>query len=249
MERLKNFINQRFNVAETIYWIMFIIFLMLKCIYFQFTTKLNTVPYLSSVNITMFLSSFAVLLIISAFIALVFNKFRFIALFTINFLLTILLIADTNFFRYYYNLITIPVFFQLNIKLVSSVNESILSQFMLKDLIYLVDLPFMLIGVLLLNKNTRKLHISRRVYRFAAFLVVGMVTFLSVFHTSNLNSFAYSNNYSAKSLGVLFSHYYNTKLLIEENLLEDDSFTQEDKNSIMALICRLHYTKTNLQKD
>lgn len=244
MERLKNFINQRFNVAETIYWIMFIIFLMLKCIYFQFTTKLNTVPYLSSVNITMFLSSFAVLLIISAFIALVFNKFRFIALFTINFLLTILLIADTNFFRYYYNLITIPVFFQLNIKLVSSVNESILSQFMLKDLIYLVDLPFMLIGVLLLNKNTRKLHISRRVYRFAAFLVVGMVTFLSVFHTSNLNSFAYSNNYSAKSLGVLFSHYYNTKLLIEENLLEDDSFTQEDKNSIMAL----YETKKN-EKD
>jgi len=155
-----------------------------------------------------------------------------------------LLIADTNFFRYYYNLITIPVFFQLNIKLVSSVNESILSQFMLKDLIYLVDLPFMLIGVLLLNKNTRKLHISRRVYRFAAFLVVGMVTFLSVFHTSNLNSFAYSNNYSAKSLGVLFSHYYNTKLLIEENLLEDDSFTQEDKNSIMACMKQRRMKKT-----
>jgi len=182
----------------------------------------------------MFLSSFAILLIISAFIALILNKFRFIALFTINLLLTILLIADTNFFRYYYNLITIPVFFQLNIKMVSSVNESILSQFMLKDLIYLIDLPFMLTGVVLLSKNARKIHISRRAYRSVALLVVGMVTFLSVFQTSNLNSFAYNNNYSAKSLGVFFSHYYNTKLLIEENLLEDDNFTQEDKNSIKA---------------
>jgi phosphoglycerol transferase MdoB-like AlkP superfamily enzyme len=105
---------------------------------------------------------------------------------------------------------------------------------MIKDLIYLIDLPFMLMGVFLLSKNVRKIHISRRAYRCAALLVVGMVTFLSVFHTSNLNSFAYSNNYSAKSLGVIFSHYYNTKLLIEENLLEDDSFTKEDKNSIIA---------------
>ncbi|HOM03040.1 MAG TPA: LTA synthase family protein [Acetivibrio sp.] len=234
MTRLKNFINQRFHLAETIYWVLFILFLMLKCLYFQFTTKLNTDPYFSAVNITMFLSSFAILLIISAFIALILNKFRFIALFTINLLLTILLIADTNFFRYYYNLITIPVFFQLNIKMVSSVNESILSQFMLKDLIYLIDLPFMLTGVVLLSKNARKIHISRRAYRSVALLVVGMVTFLSVFQTSNLNSFAYNNNYSAKSLGVFFSHYYNTKLLIEENLLEDDNFTQEDKNSIKA---------------
>lgn len=235
MDRLKNIINQRFNLAETLYWVLFIICLMLKCLYFQFTTRLNTDPYLSSVNTTMLLSSFSILLIISSIIAFAFNKLRFAALFIINLILTVLLIADTNFFRYYYNLITIPVLFQLDIKLMSSVNESILSQFMIKDLIYLIDLPFMLMGVFLLSKNVRKIHISRRAYRSVALLVVGAVTFLSVFHTSNLNSFAYNNNYSAKSLGVFFSHYYNTKLLIEENLLEDDSFTQEDKDSIIAL--------------
>lgn len=235
MERLKNIINQRFNLVETVYWILFFVFIMLKCLYFQFTTKLNTDPYLSSVNLTMVLSSFSILLIISSFIAFAFNKLRFVALFIINLLLTILLIADTNFFRYYYNLITIPVFFQLDIKLMSSVNESILSQFELKDMIYLIDLPLMLMGVVLLSKRAKNIHISRRAYRSIVLFVVGIFTFLSVFHTSNLNSFAYNNNYSAKSLGVFFSHYYNTKLLFEENVLEDDSFTQKDKDSILAL--------------
>jgi phosphoglycerol transferase MdoB-like AlkP superfamily enzyme len=181
----------------------------------------------------MILSSFAVLLILSSLIAFIFNKYRFIALFAFNLLLTILLMADTNFFRYYYNLLTVPVFFQMDIKLLSSVNQSIMSLFLIKDIVYLVDLPFMLMGLVLLHKNAEKLHFRKRIIRSVSLLVVGMVTFLSVFRCTDINTLAYNSNYSAKSLGVFYSHYYNTKLFIEENLLEDDILTNEDKAAII----------------
>lgn len=112
MKNISNIVRQRFNFAEMLYWILFIFCILFKCLYFQFTTKLNTGPFLSSVNITMILSSFAILLILTSLIAIIFNKYRFIALFVFNILLTALLMADTNFFRYYYNLLTIPVFFR-----------------------------------------------------------------------------------------------------------------------------------------
>lgn len=235
MNRLKNIVSERFNHMEMLYWLLFIIAIMFKCLYFQFTTKLNTEPYLSSVNISMVLSSFAVLLIITSFIAFVFNKYRLIALFVFNLLLTVLLVADTNFFRYYYNLITVPVFFQMDVKLLSSVNQSILSLFMIKDIIYLIDLPLMLAGLVLLHKNVVKIHLSKRVLRSAILLVIAIVTLLPVLPKANIDSFAYNNNYSAKSLGVFYSHYYNTKLFVEENILEEDILTAEDKASIKAL--------------
>ncbi|HPD00466.1 MAG TPA: LTA synthase family protein, partial [Acetivibrio sp.] len=206
---------------------------MFKCLYFQFTTKLNTDPFLSSTNITMILSSFAVLLIITSLIAFIFNKYRFIALFAFNLLLTVLLMADTNFFRYYYNLLTVPVFFQMDIKLLSSVDQSIMSLFLIKDIVYLLDLPFMLMGLVLLHKNAEKLYFKKRIIRSVSLLVVGMVTFLSVFRCTDINTLAYNSNYSAKSLGVFYSHYYNTKLFIEESLLEDDILTDEDKTAII----------------
>jgi lipoteichoic acid synthase len=233
MKNLSNIVRKRFNYAEMLYWLLFIFCILFKCLYFQFTTKLNTDPFLSPTNITMILSSFAVLLILSSLIAFIFNKYRFIALFAFNLLLTILLMADTNFFRYYYNLLTVPVFFQMDIKLLSSVNQSIMSLFLIKDIVYLVDLPFMLMGLVLLHKNAEKLHFRKRIIRSVSLLVVGMVTFLSVFRCTDTNTLAYNSNYSAKSLGVFYSHYYNTKLFIEENLLEDDILTNEDKAAII----------------
>ncbi|MFZ5989923.1 MAG: LTA synthase family protein [Bacillota bacterium] len=236
MMKLKSIINERIDFAETLYWMFFMLSIMFKCLYFQFTTRLNTEPYLSTVNISMLLSSFAVLLIITSSIAFIFNKYRIIALFVFNFLLTVLLLADTNFFRYYYNLITIPVFFQFDIEVLSSVNQSIMSLFKVKDIIYIVDLPLMLAGIFLLHKNIPKIGLHRRVLRSLILLVIGIVTILPIFPKANINSFAYSNNYSAKSLGVFYSHYYNTKLFIEENLLEDDILTDSEKEFISSFL-------------
>ena len=233
MKHLSDIVKQRFNYAEVLYWLLFIFSMLFKCLYFQFTTKLNTDPFFSPTNITMMLSSLAILLILSSLIAIIFNKYRFIALFVFNILLTALLMADTNFFRYYYNLLTVPCFFQMDIKLLSSVDQSIMSLFLIKDVIYLLDLPFMLMGVVILHKNAGKLYFKKRVVRALSLLVVGMVTFFSVFSCTDIHTLAYNSNYSAKNLGVFYSHYYNTKLFIEESILEDNTLTNEEKGAII----------------
>ncbi|NMB32857.1 MAG: LTA synthase family protein [Clostridium sp.] len=232
MNKLLNIVKHRSNFAEVSYWLLFIFCILFKCMYFQFSTKLNTRPYLSSVNITMILSSFAVVLMLSSLIAFIFNKHRFIALFVFNLLLTILLMADTNFFRYYYNLLTVPVFFQMDVKLLSSVDQSIMSLFLLKDIVYIIDIPFMLAGLILLHKNTEKLYFKKRALRSVCLFLVGLISFMSIVSTTNVNSLAYSSNYSAKSLGVFYSHYHNTKLFVKESILEDSTLTQEDQDRI-----------------
>ncbi|NLD48031.1 MAG: LTA synthase family protein, partial [Clostridiaceae bacterium] len=155
-----------------------------------------------------------------------------------NFLVTTLLVADTNFFRYYYNLITIPVFFQFDIKLISSVDQSIMSLFKIKDVLYIIDLPFMLASVFMLNKNIEKIKFSKRLIRSVSLSLVGFAIVLAIFPKSNINAFAYSNNYSAKSLGVFYSHFYNTKLYLSELLLEDEDLTNEEKDSINTFLNR-----------
>ncbi|MEN2774663.1 LTA synthase family protein [Acetivibrio clariflavus] len=181
----------------------------------------------------MIISTIAVIAIIVSLIFFVFDRKRLVALFIINLLLTILLIADTNFFRYYYNLITIPVFFQLNPRMINSVDQSIVSLFQLKDLIYIIDFPIMLFAFLKLNKRgVESIRFSKRFSKSISILAVSSIIIVCISSSSNLTSFAYSNNYSAKSLGVLFSHFYNTKLFIKENLLQDKVLKEEEKKLV-----------------
>jgi len=231
--RIKNFLSKYIKITELLFINLFIVFALLKCLYFQFTTKLNKAPYFSLENIFMIISTIAVIAIIVSLVFFVFDRKRLVALFIINLLLTILLIADTNFFRYYYNLITIPVFFQLNPRMINSVDQSIVSLFQFKDLIYIVDFPIMLFAFLKLNKRgVESIRFSKRFSKSISILAISSIIIVCISSSSNLTSFAYSNNYSAKSLGVLFSHFYNTKLFIKENILQDNILKEEEKKSV-----------------
>lgn len=231
--KIKNFFSKYIQLTENLFINLFVVFTLLKCLYFQFNTRLNKAPYFSLENIFMLISSIAVLAIIVSLTLFIFDKKRLVAIFTLNVLLTILLIADTNFFRYYYNLITIPVFFQLNPRMISSVDQSIASLFQLKDIIYIIDFPIMLFAFLKLNKKEIKsICFSKRFVKHISILTVAITIVFSLSSISNINSFAYSNNYSAKSLGVLFSHFYNTKLFIQNTLLQDEGVKEEEKKLV-----------------
>lgn len=233
LNRIRDFFCKYIKLTESLFITLFILSMLFKCLYFQFSTRLNKAPYFSLSNIFMLISSISVLLILASLAIFIFNKKRLVAIFALNLLLTILLVVDTNFFRYYYNLITIPVFFQLDPKMISSVDQSIMSLFQFKDIIYIIDLPFMLYGLLKLHKKgIHSIHFPKRVSKSVGILAVALVTVLCLSSISNITSFAYSNNYSAKSLGVFYSHFYNTKLFIEKNVFEDDNVVEEEKKLV-----------------
>ena len=98
LSKIKNFFYKYIKLTESLFITLFILFTLLKCLYFQFSTRLNKAPYFSVDNAIMLISSISVLLIIVSLTLFIFDRKRLIAIFTLNLLLTILLVADTNFF-------------------------------------------------------------------------------------------------------------------------------------------------------
>lgn len=233
LNKLKIFCNQHPVISEVVFWIFFIFSAMVKCFYFQFTTQVNMRPFLSLVNCNMMMSSFAVLIIFVAITLVFFNKRRFEALFAFNIVLTILFLADTNFYRYYYNAITIPVFYQFNLGVIGSVNQSILSLFKFKDIIYVIDLPIMIWMLILIKKiEIPKLKLSNKIAYIVVLSVTGLTIFFSSYSKSNAELFPYDNNYVVRSLGILFFHCYDAKEFIESNVLSSKDLLPDEKSQV-----------------
>lgn len=233
---IKNILNKlsELIIKEYTFWIYFLLSVMLKCIYFQYTTKINTGSLFSQTNFLMLLASFFILLIISSTILLFFNKRRLEAVFAYNIILSAILTCDTNFFRYYYSILTIPVIMQADIKLLSSIDDSIMSLFELKDIIYIIDIPIMLIWLIKLKKKSiQKIPLEKKLTAFLIILLIGCVGFMTIHGNTDTQAFVYSGNYVAKKLGVFYSHYDNTKKYIEENIVDENELTPEEKSYII----------------
>ena len=219
---------------EIVYWLAFIFSIMVKCFYFQFTTQLNKKPFFSYENICMLVASSGILLIITGLVLLFTNRRRVIALFVCDLFLSVLLMADTNFYRYYYDIITVPVVLQIDIKLLNSVDQSIMSLFNIKDIIYLLDIPAMLAGaVVLCKKGIKKMQILKKAVISLLIIVIGLTSFFIVYKKEDVYAFVYNSNYIAKNLGVLYSHLDTTREFINDTL-ESKELTYKEKESVTS---------------
>ena len=147
--------------------------LILKCLYFQLTTQLNSRPFFSEINMLMMLSTLGMLLILMSVGMILSGRHWFAALFVLNILLTIVLVSDTNCFRFYQGAITIPLLLQANLSQLSSIDDCIKSLFVIKDIIYIIDLPFLLIFLIMLYRNgVKKLVWKKRLITSTLFLIL-----------------------------------------------------------------------------
>ena len=184
-------------------------------------------------NISMLIASGAVVLLLVMLVFLSFNKRRIVALFVCSCIITVLLIADTNFFRYYYNILTIPVILQCDIRLLSSVDQSIMSLFKIKDVIYLLDLPLMILGLKSLSlKTVEEISLKKRMKIALPIMIIGLVCFFTVYSTTDKGIFAYSGNYVARRMGVLYSHVDLTKNYIKETISNNKGLSGRERQSI-----------------
>lgn len=234
--RSENSISFNFaKFGERAYWGFFLISIMLKCVYFQFTTQANTVPLFSADNIRMFISSFSIILIATSILFVIFNRKRNIALFVANILLIIVLVADTNFYRYYYNAITIPVFYQFNVDMVGSVNSSIMSLFKLKDIVYLADIPIFLAMLIFISKNSsgiKDIRFTKRLTIGIAVCLIAATGFLGAYKKADNKSFYRDNNYVVKNMGIFYFHFFDAKGFIEEWMDENKELSAEEKKLV-----------------
>lgn len=222
--------------AESAIWLAFIVSMLLKCLYFQFTTKLNVNPWSSLPNLHMLLSSFISIMLPLILIILIFNKKRLTALLFLDIIMTALLFADTMYYRYYYNAITIPVLHQIG--LVGSIGESVKSLLNWKDLIFVADFPIITAGIIILAKirksQINSIPLIKRL--IAAVIMFGLCFGLFQISWSSASTymFPYDNNYVINNLGIFYFHYYDVKNYLRDNLFIDKTLTSEEKKEVKA---------------
>lgn len=220
--------------SEYLVWLISISCLGAKCIYFQFVTGISYSPYFSTININMLVSLISLLIIADGALLLIFNRRRIAALAVFNFVVSLLLAADTIYFRYFYNPVTVQSIYQIG--LAGSISDSILSLLKPGDAIYLADITALAVVLAFLRPDMRcfkrKLKVHTRFLTAAVALTLGLAVNSFAYSNSSPGTFYYDNNYIANNMGILYFHYYDTKRFIAENILDDRSLDADERTAI-----------------
>lgn len=218
-------------IIKTIYPIYFFISIFIKCFYYQFTTRISIRPFFSLDNILMMTATVCSITVVIGFILLFYERRKFLALCIANIIFSVLILSDTNFFRYYSGLITIPVISHIDFELVSSVEQSIMSLFKIKDIIYVIDIPFAIAGAVLLRKRLPPSDMKKRLIMSFGLILSGIAVLQPLRIRADIGSFYYNSSYVTKTLGVLYAHADTTRIFFGE-LLQRKHFTEGDKRKL-----------------
>ncbi|HHW30428.1 MAG TPA: LTA synthase family protein [Clostridiaceae bacterium] len=219
------------DFGEILFLLLFTVSVAFKCFYFQYDSRLNGNLEFTEINKNMIISSIAVIFAIIAIISLIFFKGRKTALFVVNILITILVLADTIYFRYYYSAMTVSLIYQVG--LVGSIGDSIKDLLNKSDLLLLADLPVMLIILICLSKYQRKVQkvtkFSFRIIISVTLAAFSIFTIKTVYGKTDNDIYNYDTNHVIKQMGLLYYHYYDAREFVKDNYLIDRNLTSDDK--------------------
>lgn len=203
----------------------------------------------------------ASLLIISSFSFLFNKKGSNIFLYILDILISILLIADINYFRYYKDIITIPVI--RNGVLLGAVSNAVKSIIKPQDLLFLLDI--VLIPILsvftkhfktkdysLYNKPAHN-SIKTRIILFVVIFCIGIFSnnhFINKLRAEQpgLLEGMYNKIYISNTLGSLNCHALDAKIFIEKTILSSRPVDEDVQANIKNyLLQNTKQTGTNLK--
>ncbi len=218
----------KFVVEDMLFASFFIAILFAKNLYFQVTATLIAQPLLSNSNKLMFLSTLAVLVIYTFLIMSIFNKHRKSAIIVSNILFSAIIFADTLYFRYYCEAITIPVLFLVT--LAGEVGDSVKSILKPYDFLLFIDIPIWIVCSRIMSnkRNGIKACISRKFFAFSLVIVIAFSTFYFSTTQISAGSLPQDDNYILSKQGLLYFHYYDMKRFIDESFLHDTELTPEE---------------------
>lgn len=235
------------NLLEVLMMVSFIGSLLLKAFYFQFTTGLNTRPFLKQINNMMVLSNLGVILVIVGIIILIFKRRRNIGLLVVNLIISLLLLSDTLYYRYYYSAVSITSIYQLG--LIGSIGDSIVSFLRIKDIIYIIDFPILLLGFFILRnkRNINSINIKKRRKGFLVATVIGVLLINIALKNTDTSTFSFDNNYIIRHGGVGYYHYYDVKEFVKNNYLRNKKLTKEEQKDLNEYFSNKVETGDNLK--
>jgi lipoteichoic acid synthase len=220
-KKIKNSINY-FN--EYILYLLFGISIVLKCMFFQLNSQIGT----KIGNFSIVLSSIGILLIIFSILFLIRSNVRMIVVFVVYLLLSILLLSDAVYFKYYSNVITISL-----LKLsafAGDVTGSIAGLLEFKDIFYVIDVPLFIILMILTSKRTKNEFVFLKRLKVTFFvLVFGFLVLAVPYSFSTPRTYKFDQGKAIKEMGVLYYHYYDTKKYFNDYVLRSKDLTFAEK--------------------
>jgi phosphoglycerol transferase MdoB-like AlkP superfamily enzyme len=150
------------------------------------------------------------LLVATCWTALLGPRARMVALAGIDLLLSLVILADLVYFRYFKDFITVPVLLQAN--QVSSLGDSISNLTIYKDVVYFADLPFVGLYTLWLFRSKRHKHAplpGSRAKRLATGALTGITAFVIGWQ---LLSFSIAEQRKTTAAGLLEGNWWNVPI-------------------------------------
>ncbi|MBM6619066.1 LTA synthase family protein [Bacillus suaedaesalsae] len=182
---------------------------------------------------TMIMVSIGSALLLSFWILLLPRTYKLIFLMVLNVFITIVVISDVIYFRYFYDIITVPVLFQAG--QASDLWDSIFNLFRIGDLLIFVDLLITIpLGIYIVykvrNSKVRSKFTPRLVLSALAF-VIGYIAFTTPVnhYVTQYGKNLFINNWSNVSVynvvGLLGFHAHDSYKYLQDNVLNKKVIT------------------------
>ena len=233
-----NFENNR--LKDILIFLMFLGAILVKIFYFQFTTKLNRIPYFKFENTMMMISNLGMCIILISIVILIFNKKKSLGLLIFNLIFSFILFSDTVYYRYYYSALSITSIYQIGF--VGSLGDSILSLIKIKDLVYVLDFPVILVILFLLNRlfeesifhrNNREPFL-KRVFKTLVISMGGMILIFIALKNTDTSTFSYDNNHIIRHGGISYYHYYDIKEFTKNTIFRNRKMNNKELEEFEA---------------
>ncbi|MES1043527.1 LTA synthase family protein [Heyndrickxia oleronia] len=185
----------------------------------------------------LFLVSFGALLLLSFWTLFMSGRKQLIALFILNLVISFIAIADIIYYRYFHDILSIPVLSQAN--QTGAVSGSIKDLFQWKDLVFFIDLIILIpiIIFLYIRKIKWKKQIGFR-GKAATSVLVAVIGFIFVYaptqdYISKYGNVLFKQNWYNMSLfnktGLIGFHAYDAYKFVDETFIHKTVISKEDK--------------------
>jgi len=202
-----------------------------KAVYLQYTIKLKEAPFSLTGDVIGFILLSSLILVL--FTVLWFPKAYKGVLLFLNIVLSLVFFSDTLYGRYYGIPLTIPILYQIGF--VNDISQSILSLLKIKDLVFLIDLPFIFFLILSTRNTTirfqRRKPIKRNVI-IALALIASITSFVGLSKKVDRTKHAYERKNVAKDLGTLYFHGFDIYDFTKQKISRKRPLKEEDRELI-----------------
>lgn len=211
------------------YDLFFLISINLKLFFYQYLTTGSIISTLLDI-----IPDFITIMIIFSFSLLLNRKKRGWLLYFFNILITVFIIADLIYFRYYKDVLSISVI--MNIFLLKDVKSSVFSLISIYDFLFIID--FIITPLYFYKKYfSEDLPFKRRIIYSSSILVISLSLNLMIIKIFNkfqpgLISTMYSKIAVTRYLGLLNYHSIDAFNYISSEINKDKPITTEEKAEI-----------------